>query len=213
MAVERLAAPPSVGWREVWRQTPQALAPIAARPGAPMHEGHEREQYFFDAATLRQLADFVSTSRTPCCLCAPLLGKALVDRGHAVRILDVDVRFASLPGFLLYDLQRPGWLGEKYDLVVCDPPFYRVSLSRLFGAVRTLARNDFAQPLLLSYLRRRAKNVVGTFAPFALRPTGYCPGYQTAKACERNDIELFGNLSEAQLAKLVATQQNEPQPG
>src|SRR5262245_31397680 len=113
-----------------------------------MYELHENEQYFFDEPTLSHLAAFVSAFQSPCCLCAPLLGKALVDRGRAVRILDIDERFASIPGFSLFDIHRPKWLGERFDLIVCDPPFYNISLSRLFAAVRTLARNDYSQPLL-----------------------------------------------------------------
>ena len=68
-----------------------------------MYEKHQAEQYFFDEATLDHLAGFVSTFDNPCCLCAPLLGKRIVDRGHRVRILDVDDRFESVPGFVRYD--------------------------------------------------------------------------------------------------------------
>ena len=49
------------------------------RECANMYELHENEQYFFDERTLQQLADFVSTFGNPCCLCAPLLGEALVN--------------------------------------------------------------------------------------------------------------------------------------
>ena len=72
-----------------------------------MDERHEHEQYFFDEPTLARLADVVASFPNPCCLCAPLLGKALVERDVAVRILDLDERFASLPGFRRYDLHRP----------------------------------------------------------------------------------------------------------
>jgi hypothetical protein len=162
-----------------------------------LYEKHEAEQYFFDAPTLAHLADFVSSFESPCCLCAPLLGKTLAERGLRVRILDVDDRFAGLPGFRRFDIHRPEWLGEAYDIIFCDPPFFNASLSRLFTAIRTLSRNDFSQPLLVSYLTRRAHNLIQTFAPFGLAPTGYHPGYQTVQACERNDIELFGNLGPA----------------
>ena len=184
------------------------LAPIGAGLAnlINMYELHQNEQYFFDERTLQQLADFVSRFENPCCLCAPLLGEAPVNRGRRVRILDIDTRFASLPGFVLYEVQRPRWLGERFDLLVCDPPFYNVSLSRLFAAVRTLALNDYGQALLISYLRRRSPNVLGTFAPFRVRPTGYFPGYRTVEACERNEIEFYGNLAEEQLASLLAAQ-------
>ena len=167
-----------------------------------MYEKHEAEQYFFNAPTLDHLARFVASFDNPCCLCAPLLGKTLADRGHRVQILDVDDRFAHLPGFRRYDIHRPEWLGEAFDLIFCDPPFFKASLSRLFTAIRTLARNDFSQPLLVSCLIRRAHNLIQTFSPFGLAPTGYHPGYQTVQACERNDIELFGNLGQVLDEKL-----------
>ncbi len=167
-----------------------------------MYEKHDTEQYFFDGPTLDHLANFVSSFDNPCCLCAPLLGKMVVERGYHVRILDVDDRFARVPGFILYDIYRPKWLGETFDLIVCDPPFYNVSLSQLFIAIRTIARHDYSQPLLISYLTRRSENLLGTFSPFKLVPTGYRPGYQTVQACQRNDIEFFGNLGAAWVEKL-----------
>src|SRR5678815_312657 len=147
-------------------------------PDRTMYELHKAEQYFFDRPTLDHLATFVSSFDNPCCLCAPLLGKHIVERGHHVRILDIDDRFESIPGFVSFDLYRPRWLGESFDLILCDPPFYSVSLSQLFVAIRIIARHDYAQPLLVSYLTRRATNVLGAFSPFNLRATGYRPGYQ-----------------------------------
>jgi len=86
-------------------------------------------------------------------------------------------------------------------VILCDPPFFNVSLSRLFTALRTLARNDFSQPLLVSYLVRRARNVIGTFAPFGLAPTGLHPEYVTVVNCDRNDIEFFSNLPEEKVPR------------
>ena len=111
------------------------------------------------------------------------------------RVLDIDERFASTPGFRHYDLFRPEWLGEEFGIILCDPPFFNVSLSQLFAALRLLGRNRYEQPLLISYLRRRATSIEGTFARFGLRATGYCPRYQTVQALSRNEIEFFGNLS------------------
>jgi hypothetical protein len=168
-----------------------------------MHEQHEYEQYFFDRPTLAHLADFIEQGSTrPCCLCAPLLGQALVERGVGVTILDRDERFARLPGFRRYDLFRPHWLEKNFDLIVCDPPFFQVSLSQLFTAIRMLSHYNLSQPLMVSYLRRRSANLLGTFSPFNLSPTGYSPAYQTVQVLERNEIEFFSNLDETLLAKL-----------
>lgn len=159
-----------------------------------MYELHENEQYFFDEPTLETLAAWVQTFFNPCCLCVPLLGRKLIERGVPVTILDVDERFSDLPGFRRYDLYRPAWLGEEFGLIICDPPFWKVSLAQLFTAIRTLSRNDYTQPLFISYLRRRQSNLLGTFARFNLAPTGYCPGYQTVRKEEKNEIEFFGNV-------------------
>jgi len=168
-----------------------------------MHEQHEYEQYFFDRPTLAHLANFIEQEFTrPCCLCAPLLGQALVERGVAVTILDRDERFARLPGFRWYNLFRPEWLEETFDLIVCDPPFFQVSLSQLFTAIRILSHYNLNQPLLVSYLRRRSINLLGVFNPFNLLPTGYSPGYQTVQALERNEVEFFSNLDESLVVKL-----------
>jgi hypothetical protein len=169
-----------------------------------MYERHEHEQYFFDAATLEHLAEFVRDFSNPCCLCAPLLGKALVERGVSTTILDTDERFSSVAGFQHYDLYRPVPLQQKFGIIVCDPPFFKVSLSQLFQAVRLLSQFDYAQPLLICYLRRRAANIMGTFSRFNLQPTGYFPQYQTVQRSERNEIEFFSNLDEAEIKRLRA---------
>ena len=151
---------------------------------------------------MAHLADFAGGYGPVCCLCAPLLGQELAARNHPVRILDADERFAALPGFRRYDICRPEWLGETYGLIVCDPPFFNVSLSQLFAAIRLLSRSDFSQNMLLCYLQRRAASVCGTFAPFGLEPTGCLPGYQTVQQSERNVIEFYGNLGVPQHLRL-----------
>jgi hypothetical protein len=159
-----------------------------------MEERHEREQYFFDADTIRVLADFVESFERPCCLCAPMLGRELHRRGRVVRVLDVDRRFADLAGFVEWDLYRPQHLQEEFDLVLCDPPFFNVSLSRLFTAVRMLCHFDLTKRVMISYPVRRSGAILGTFTPFGLRATGYHPAYQTVEKCEKNDIEFFANF-------------------
>jgi hypothetical protein len=167
-----------------------------------MYELHENEQYFFDAATRDHLAEFVRDFDNPCCLCAPLLGQALVERGVSATILDTDDRFNSVAGFQHYDLYRPAPLQQNFGLIVCDPPFFKVSLSQLFQAVRLISQFDYMQPLLICYLRRRASNIMGTFSRFNLTPTGYFPGYQTVQSSERNEIEFFSNLDEVAIRRL-----------
>jgi hypothetical protein len=159
-----------------------------------VEENHQREQYFFDEPTLAALADYVSAFSNPCLLCAPMVGRELHRRGRTVRVLDVDRRFAGLPGFVEWDLYRPRHLDEDFDLVLCDPPFFNVSLSQLFTAIRLLARFDYAQRIAIAYLVRRESAILGTFARFNLAPTGFFPSYQTVQSCAKNDIQFYANF-------------------
>ena len=159
-----------------------------------LDEDHQREQYFYDDVTLERLADLAEGYDNPCCLCAPMVGRALHRRGRSVRVLDTDERFAELPGFVRWDIHRPRALNEDYDLLICDPPFFTVSLSRLFSAIRLLSRFDLSRRILVDYLKRREDAILGTFAPFGLRPTGWTAGYRTVQAVERNRIEFYANF-------------------
>ena len=160
-----------------------------------MYEKHENEQYFFDEATLDHLGNFLGQWSAPCCLCAPSLGKHLAERGVNVAILDIDKRFSATKGFRYFDIFRPEWLGTDFDLIFCDPPFFNVSLSQLFAAIRMLSQNNFEQTVLVSYLARRSKAITNTFASFKLQGTDYFPKYQTVRDTEKNRIEVFSNLS------------------
>ena len=166
------------------------------RSETEVEERREHEQYFFDQATVQRLADFLEGYDHPLCLCAPLVGAELSRRGVPVRVLDIDRRFADLPGFRFFDLQHPRWVGEENGIVLCDPPFLGVSLSRLFKAVSMLAGYDFRHPLLLTYLRRRKEKLIEVFEPFALRPTGFLPAYETVPKLGKFEVEFYGNLPE-----------------
>ena len=169
-----------------------------------MQERHAREQYFFDRRTVSHLANFASRFDLPCCLCAPMVGEALGAMGVRARVLDVDERFAHVAGFRPYDVYRPAETGEKYGLVLVDPPFTIVSLSQLFRAVKSIARNDVRQPLLVAYPASRAANLLATFAPFGLGPTGYRPGYVSVQTLAEDPIEFFGNLTPEQNEALAS---------
>jgi Probable N6-adenine methyltransferase len=168
-----------------------------------MHERHEHEQYFFVPETAAHLAAFAARFERPCCLCAPTVGVLFGERKVSARVLEIDERFAATPGYLHYDLYRPRPLDEAFGIILCDPPFEKVSPSQLFTAIRTLARGDYRQPLLICYPRERALALTGTFAPFGLTATGYHPRYQTVQAHGPEDIEFYGNLPDELHAELA----------
>ena len=159
-----------------------------------MYELHANEQYFWTDSTISDLADRVSHFELPCCLCAPLLGRELSSRQVRCRTLDIDSRFGDVPGFEPFDLYRPQYRAEQFGVIVCDPPFWSVSLSQLFGAVRLLSHHDWQQPLAICYPARRAKNLCATFYRFGLAPTGVFPAYRTVQMRETDRIEFFANF-------------------
>jgi len=168
-----------------------------------MQENHNQEQYFFEPGTLEHLGDFLLGRGRVCCLCAPMLGKWLAENGGAdVTILDIDERFADVPGFRKFDLNRLEYLDMRFDLIVCDPPFFNVGLRQLFAAVRAVGRFNYGQQMLVSYLERRREAFLHTFSPFGLEGTGYFPKYDTVQDTERNQIEFFGNLGPKAHAEL-----------
>ena len=184
------------GWaRPEWSGRKRTHSLEGRRPNVRLpEEHHHREQYFFDGQTLGELANFIGLFQSPCCLCAPMLGRELHHRGRKVAVLDVDQRFGDLPGFVEWDLYRPKHLDQEFDLIVCNPPFFKVSLSQLFTAVRLLCHFNLTRQVMISYPLRRRNAILGTFAPFNLAPTGYRPGYLTVRQCEKNDIEFYANF-------------------
>lgn len=144
-----------------------------------MEENTANEQFFYDKKTLKILADITEKFEYPCLLCAPTLGDELIRRGRKVRILDIDMRFARLVGFRYFDIKKPLSLGEKYDLIVCDPPFTGVRIKQLFNAIKKLSCNNPYQKLLISWERQYLKKkFMKIFSYFNLRLTGFCLTYR-----------------------------------
>lgn len=159
-----------------------------------MNERHEHEQYFFDAPTLAWFVAQLEAFDHPCCLCTPTLGRALAQRGKAISLLDIDERFVDVTGFQHFDLTAPRWLGKTFGAIVCDPPFFNVSLHQLVQAVRLLSQHNVEQPLFMTYLKRREAAFLRAFQAFRLRPTGVHCGYETVIASARNTIEVYSNV-------------------
>jgi len=159
-----------------------------------VHEDHQKEQYFFAPHTVQKLADLLAGYRQSCCLCAPMIARELAVRGQGTRLLEIDTRFADVPGFLRWDLYRPQQLGERFDAILCDPPFHIVRLSQLFTALRVVCHGDLSTPIFLCHLERRAVDVCGALAPFGLVPTDIEVGYVSVKPTPENRVCIYTNV-------------------
>lgn len=136
-------------------------------------ENHSNEQYFFDRATKDWIIQLLSLYTNPCLVGVPTVAREL----GKTRLLDVDDRFSDCKGFLHWNLHRPVKLAEKFDLIICDPPFNRVSFSQLFNAIRILTHGDFNHRLLITGLVSREQDLLATFYPYGLQKTGHQPHY------------------------------------
>lgn len=165
-----------------------------------MYELHKNEQYFFDNETLKKFSNYIINTdyRPICCLCVPLLGKKLIDIGifpADIDILDIDKRFSNLASFVYYNIAKPSYINYVYSLIICDPPFFSLSLSQLFNSIYKLTHFNFKCKILISYLKRRESALLGTFNAFNLKPTGFYPKYQTVDtSSDRNKIEFYSNI-------------------
>lgn len=164
---------------------------ITTAPQPSLPERHEREQYFFDAGTVREWAAVASRFENPCLLCAPTVGAEL--QGRAA-ILDTDERFVVYPGFRRWDLNAPTYLPTRFGVILCDPPFFAISLGRLAAAIDLLSAYDPAQPLALTYLKRREQPLLRALARYNLHPTDSRPRYRSVDTSGRNEIEVYANF-------------------
>jgi hypothetical protein len=57
-----------------------------------------------------------------------------------------------------------------------------------------LCHFDLSRRVMISYPTRRARALLGTFAPFGLRETGYHPGYLSVQRCAKNEIAFYANF-------------------
>ena len=160
-----------------------------------MEEYHKNEQYFFNQATLENLESLTNEFENICCLCAPSFGKHLIEKDRQCATLDIDKRFETLEGFQYFDLSKAKWTDQQYDLIVCDPPFFNVSLRQLLQAIRVLSNYNPQQKLLICYLERRSRTFLEVFKEFGLEQTELYAGYQSVQPIEKNKIVFFGNLS------------------
>lgn len=169
-----------------------------------MQENHQKEQYFFAEDTLKRLATVAHQHKgKPLLLCCPMVG--LMYRSlyiSPIVSLDSDPRFI-IWRVEMWDIYRPKPLAlYEPTLIICDPPFNKVKMDQLFTAIRVLTptRPVDTVKLLIAIDPSHAGALVGTFAMYGLRPTGFRPSYVTVS--DGVGIEFYSNLSDEELTPL-----------
>eukprot|EP01104_Vermistella_antarctica_P017363 TRINITY_DN6143_c0_g1_i1.p2 TRINITY_DN6143_c0_g1~~TRINITY_DN6143_c0_g1_i1.p2 ORF type:complete len:153 (-),score=36.04 TRINITY_DN6143_c0_g1_i1:73-531(-) len=92
----------------------------------------------------------------------------------------------------MYDLLCPT-PQEDFGVIICDPPFFQVSVRELFNAVSVLAKQDFSTKILIAFVARNETELLRVFAPFAIRRTTFRLSYTTVKSSRWSNYALYSN--------------------
>jgi len=168
-------------------------------------EDHEREQFYFEKESLKELLAIILDGgfKKIACLGVPTLALALEKLGREVTLLDIDERFKDvIKGYKKWDITKPQYIKETFDLIIVDPPFSKVRTGQIKRAIEMLAHYNPKQKILISYFTPRAEHFLKVFKSFNLEKTGFYPKYQnlpeikkTKKGDERKQwVEFFSNF-------------------
>lgn len=164
-------------------------------PFAPHPDGR-REQFFFDDETCRWLYNRLGEASSILCLSCPRLAWEFHVRGdrREVILLDLDERFAGIPGFVRTDLTTEAIPDGHWDAVVWDPPALRFPPDVLVNRLHELAaRSDL---LLLAYPQDLFAQVSGRMNQLGLQELSRRPGYRVGNRFNRNRMRFYGRWRE-----------------
>ena len=164
-------------------------------------EDHRLEQFYWDEPTRARLLDRLGEYRAPLLVGTPSLAVDAENAGLTTyTLLDVDERFAFLPGFRRYDLFDDAETPEfDCDAIFCDPPFanfeldqLKAALTRLVGAA-SLAGNlrwRGEPDLFMAYNAKREEELLQTFP--SLRKVEQL-GYLSVKPKTQANLWLYAS--------------------
>lgn len=161
-------------------------------------ERHDLEQYFWTKDTVARLQKALEFSHDCCCLTSPSLAQAWHDEGRDEVLLDIDRRFAYLPKYVFWDLQKPEAVdaggGRPFRLIVFDPPFFYIPMEQLYKAVLTVCAMDTSTKIMIGFLKREEPLLLSTFRGFQLRRTSFKLEYATVKPNKWANYALYTNV-------------------
>ncbi len=149
-------------------------------------------QFFFTEETAKALVEKLDRFEHPCCLCTPSLGNEWHKKGKEVRVLDIDKRFDFLPGYRYYDLRKPEYLNETYDVIILDPIFFPPEF--LLRVINVLTRNNYNQRLLIVYKTSMEKHFLEVFEEYGVFPSNYYPDYPHVSEAGKKEFMFYANF-------------------
>lgn len=161
-------------------------------------ERRDLEQYFWNKDTVQRLMAALEFACGLCCFATPSLAHAFHIVGQDVALLDVDRRFAYLPGWRYWDILYPSPVdagdGQPFQYVVFDPPFFYIPMHQLFKAVMEVVKNNTSAKIMIGFLMREEPLLLKTFGCFKLKRTGFLLGYAAVKENKWRNYALYSNV-------------------
>ena len=161
----------------------------------PSIEIKEWEQYFFTEKVLIDIVDALEYEENILCLCTPAVADAFWRlKNKKIICLDIDKRFDYLPGFIYFDLLKPHDIGFKPNVIIVDPPFFKINLLDLLNTIEFLTSKDKKTKLIFAFVKREQKFLLYNFENYNLQITKYKLEYRSVDATKWDNYGLYTNF-------------------
>jgi len=162
----------------------------------PKTELREVEQYFFTEEVIKNLIDSLEYEENIVCLGTPAVADGFYKfKQKIVTCLDIDSRFNYLPGFQFFDiLNSPDEINFKTDLLIIDPPFFKMSLVELYNCVEKLTGGNKSTKITFAFVHREERALLNIFKSYNLQLTKFQLEYRTVEPNRWNNYALYSNF-------------------
>jgi len=160
----------------------------------PTTEIKDWEQYFFTENVLIDIIDALEYEENILCLCTPAVADAFWRlKNRKIMCLDIDKRFDYLPGFVYFDLLKPHRLNFKPNVIIVDPPFFKINLIDLYNAIDFLTEGDKMTKIIFAFVKREQKFLLYTFESYNLQLTKFKLEYRSVDATKWDNYGIYTN--------------------
>lgn len=160
-------------------------------------ELRELEQYFFSDSVLNTMIEAFQYENNILCLCTPSVADAFWHlKQREVLCLDLDDRFNYLPKYIKYDVSNPKMLDDGFvpDLIIVDPPFFKMNLLSLFNCIELLTGGNKKTKIVFAYVIREEKSLLNIFKEYQLKLTKFPLEYRAVDRSKWSNYGIYTNF-------------------
>lgn len=178
----------------------------------PETELREIEQYFFSENVIINIVEALEYEENIICLGTPAVADGFFKfKNRRVLCLDVDTRFSYLPGYKYFDMLKPTEIYEeeqnsenseisqnsenifKPNVLIIDPPFFKMNLLDLFNCVEFLTKGDKSAKILFAFVQREERALLNIFKAYHLQRTKFKLEYRHVDPTKWDNYALYSN--------------------